>query len=77
MKRYKVLISGTTVLANLNDYILLTNFKLENLLNTRHTTGFNQSFIDEITAVPSILSANLDTKSRFSNLVQLWLKTSL
>ena len=28
MKRYKVLISGTTVLANLNDYILLKNFKL-------------------------------------------------
>ena len=31
------LISGMTDFAPLNDYILLANFKLENLLNTRHT----------------------------------------
>ena len=40
--------------------------------------GFDRSFINKITAVlSSLFSAKLDTKSRFPNLVQLWLKASL
>ena len=40
--------------------------------------GFDRSFINKITAVlSSVLSAKLDTKSQFPNLVQLWLKASL
>ena len=71
MKRHKTLISGVTDFAHLNDYIFLANFKLENLLYTR---DFDRSFISKIRVLFSSLSTNLDSKSRFPNLVQLWLK---
>ena len=45
MKRYKALISGMTDFVHLNDYILLANFKLQNLLNTKHTRGFDRHFL--------------------------------
>ena len=35
-----------TDFAHLNDYILLANFKLQNLLNTYHTRGFDRRFIN-------------------------------
>ena len=34
MKRCNALVSGRADFANLNDYILLANFKLQNLFNT-------------------------------------------
>ena len=36
-----------TDFAHLNDYILLANFKLQNLLNTLHSAGFDRSFINK------------------------------
>ena len=47
--KYRALISGITYFAHLNDYILLENFKLQNLLNTWHTRGFDRSFFNTIT----------------------------
>ena len=36
-----------TDFAHLNDYILLAKFKLQNLLNTQHSAGFDRSFINK------------------------------
>ena len=57
------LISGMTDFAYSNDYILLKNFKLQNLLTTWHTRG-----LIDLRVLFFILSANLFTKSRFPNL---------
>jgi len=44
-ERYKALVSGMTDFVHLSDYILLTNFKLQNLLNTKHTRGFDRHLL--------------------------------
>ena len=52
--------------AHLNDYILLKNFKLQNLRDTWHIRGFDSSFINKIRVMSSILSANLENKITIS-----------
>ena len=50
IKRYRalIIISGMKVFAHLNDYILLTNCKLQNMSNTWHTRGLDRLSTNKI-----------------------------
>ena len=47
--RALIIISGMKVFAHLNDYILLTNCKLQNMANTWHTRGLDRLSTNKIT----------------------------
>ena len=63
---YKALISGMTDFAHLNDYILLANFKSQNLLHRKDTGGFDRSFVDKITVLSSNSFCKLGRKITIS-----------